>query len=365
MGERIFLCSSGLGYIPRGLEIFTADLFNKLKHASLDVWLLQGAGEPGDKTINVLHLRRNYRMTIALAKIVRRNPYEIQNFTFALGMVFSILKLRPALIYTGEPVVYTWLSRIRKLFRLKFRMIFFTGGQTIPSSFSNGDFLHHVTPSLFPLAEARNIRRDNQFLLPHFIDLQMFDDFSSDAGRVNLPEGRKIILSVGAVDQSVKRMKYVIDEVSKLPIPVFLVIAGAQESETPSVLEHADNTLGRKNFLISTFDRRSLYQLYKKADAFVLASLNEGFGLVYLEALAAGVRIITHNHAAAQYVVGNFGLVTDLSKNGQLTNALTSVIEGKTSFSATNQQQYVRTHFAWDVLKDDYLRMFTRAIQQC
>lgn len=62
--------------------------------------------------------------------------------------------------------------------------------------------------------------------------------------------------------------------------------------------------------------------LYAKATLFVLPSLDEGFGLPALEAMACGTPVLVSNRGALPEMVGDAGLIFDLSTPESLTNAL-------------------------------------------
>ena len=91
-----------------------------------------------------------------------------------------------------------------------------------------------------------------------------------------------------------------------------LVIAGGttpeamawlQRIEQPPLAGHVDR-LG----YIAEFDRE---QLYAGALALVMPSLDEGFGVPALEAMAAGVPVIASNRGALPEVIGDAGLLLD------------------------------------------------------
>jgi glycosyltransferase involved in cell wall biosynthesis len=97
---------------------------------------------------------------------------------------------------------------------------------------------------------------------------------------------------------------------------------------------------------------------YKAADLFVLSSLQEGFGRVYLEALIYDLPVIAHHHPVMQYVVGEAGVLTDLSREGNLTKAIETMLS--TPVTSINRREYVRRKFDWKILANDYLNMFYR-----
>jgi glycosyltransferase involved in cell wall biosynthesis len=71
-------------------------------------------------------------------------------------------------------------------------------------------------------------------------------------------------------------------------------------------------------------DRRE--QLYAGASVVVLPSLDEGFGLPVLEAMALGIPVVASTHGALPEVLGNAGLMVDPSDVDGLARAIERVI---------------------------------------
>lgn len=362
MRKKIVFASSGLGHTKRGLEIFTQALFRKLQSENFETYLIKGGGQKRANEFTVSHFARHQRLTNILAKLIKRHPFYIQNISFSIAIIPLLLRIKPDVIYTGEPIVYRCLARLRSWTNQNYRIIFFTGGQTIPQPFGEKDVLHHVTPLLKEKAATLGIAKQDQFLIPHFY---LHDRPSTQAEnkkslrlKLGLPPTAKILLSVGAIDQSVKRMKYVISEVSQLsPAEYFLLMLGEKEAETAEVIDYANLKLPTKNFRIDNVPSEQIMEFYKASDIFILASLKEGFGLVYLEALAAGLPIITHPHEAANFVVADHATYGDLSQPGALKEIILSLPDDNAE-AAETRKKFLQNNFSWEVLQKQYLKMF-------
>lgn len=371
MKAKIAIACSGLGYIRRGLETFTDDLFRQLElTGEFHVFLLKGAGKKKHNELSIWHLRRDFFIARLVGKIIHKHPFYIQNVTFALGLIPFLIKTRPEVVYTGEPVVYRCLQLWRSWSGQKFKMIFFTGGQSFPISLDHRDILHHVTPELVPKAALVGISVKNQFVLPHFIIIAQNADFPKGSEKVSLkqklglPTKKQVILSVGALDSSVKRMNYIIEEVSSLPeTNHFLVLVGEREQETNTIIQCAQENLSRENYIITTLTREKLKEYYHAADVFVLASLKEGFGLVYLEALAAGLPVLTHDHSTAHFVLQEHGYYADFAQPKKLAELLLWTSMSDANTLSDSRYQFVYENYSWDVLKDGYLKMFRDSVQ--
>jgi glycosyltransferase involved in cell wall biosynthesis len=269
--------------------------------------------------------------------------------------------------YVMEAPIYKFLSRWRALTGASYRLIHPTGGQLSKIPASHRDYVHHVTPCYVPLAEQCGFPRENQFLIPHFIHVADVAAARNRAERVRLrselgiPEGMPVVLSVGNIDAHVKRMDYVVRECAALQCSVFLLLLGQQDAASRSIASLAAERLGPDRFAILTVPRQAVYGYYALADVFVLASLREGFGLVFLEALAAGVPVIAHDYDVSRYVLGEQGLLADLSQPGVLTRALEKLLAEPQSEAARRSRiEFVQRRYEAQALKEDYRQMFLR-----
>jgi glycosyltransferase involved in cell wall biosynthesis len=170
-----------------------------------------------------------------------------------------------------------------------------------------------------------------------------------------------VVLSVGSIDTNHKRMDYVIRECAALDRSVFVLLIGHQDAASAQIRRLATRELGSERFAILTVPREAIFSYYAVADVFVLASLQESFGIVFLEALASGLPVITHDYHVARYVLGEQGHFADLSKIGGLTAALEEVLaEPQTDVARHPRMEYVRQRYEAQTLKENYRRMFLK-----
>ena len=103
---------------------------------------------------------------------------------------------------------------------------------------------------------------------------------------------------------------------------------------------------------------------YRAADCFVLASLQEGFGRVYLEAQMHGLPVIAHRHPVMEFVLGEHGNLADLTEAGALAKEV-AVSLGKPTNEATAHERWISVgeRFGWDSLRPSYREMFFRCAE--
>jgi glycosyltransferase involved in cell wall biosynthesis len=167
---------------------------------------------------------------------------------------------------------------------------------------------------------------------------------------------RPLLLSVGMLDSSVKRMDYLIREVASLgETRPFLLVAGATSGETPHILELARDALGVDGFTHRVFAPEQMPHVYRTADAFALASVREGFGLATVEALGAGLPCVLHDTPTTEYIAGPHALRADIRAPGAMAPLIRAALEHGGDTSATRARyQWVRDKFSWDALRSQY-----------
>lgn len=369
MGQpRMWIVCTGAGRVQRGFETYARDLFAALREdGELDVMLLQGGGSSaaGERTIPSLH--RDGAVNAAICRVVgHHRRYTVEYASFCAAMLPALVTSPPDVIYALEFPVYKFLRLLRRRLRARWRLVHFTGGQLarlVPAD--AGTFLHHVTPCTVGVPQAAGFAPDHQFVLPHFVDLrripQPIDANERAAVRtaLGLPVDRPVVLSVGSLDIRAKRMDYLVREIGALPLRSrpYLVMLGHHDHETPQLEGLAESLLGSDGYTMGTVSRHDLWSYYAAADVFALASMAEGFGLVYVEALASGVPVVAHDFAVSRFVLADHGTFADLSHPGALGRALGTVTNGNRE-SPEARRAYVRERFDWSVLGAEYRRVF-------
>ena len=66
----------------------------------------------------------------------------------------------------------------------------------------------------------------------------------------------------------------------------------------------AELMLGPDGFVMRTVPREQMDGYYRAADVFALASLQEAFGLAYVEAMAHGLPCLAHDQPVTRFVLG-------------------------------------------------------------
>lgn len=103
-----------------------------------------------------------------------------------------------------------------------------------------------------------------------------------------------------------------------------------------------------------------------KADVFLHPALEESFGMVVAEAMALGVPVVGgKNSGAVPWVVGEGGLLVDVTKVDEIAYALTSILSDTANWQwlRTEAYQAAQSRFSPGVVADAYELLYCQAIE--
>lgn len=369
---KVWIVCTGVGRVRRGFESFATESFEALsKSPQLEVSLFKGAGTSALREKVLWGLSRNGRLAQLLGKLTGRSSYAVEQWSSFLPLAMKIRRERPDVIYYSDANMGFLLHRFRTLIGVPFQLLFCNGGPCHPP-FDRCDFVQQVAPLYRDEALAAGELPQRHILLPHAVKLPPAADRESKSKAelkqaLGLPADRPVLLSVGWVSKVHKRMDYLIREVASLPAPrPFLQILGAMDDGSAEIVSLAEELLGSGNYDIRSVAHARVQEYYRAADVFVLCSLQEGFGLVYLESLMHGLPSIGHSHPVIEYVLGGEGIIADLSKPGALAAELSALLPAAAVKAddgvAERRSKSVRTRFSWEALLPEYERMFATVV---
>lgn len=215
---------------------------------------------------------------------------------------------------------------------------------------------HIVVSSGF--VKAKIVRRfrlldDHITVIPGGVDNEMF--YPDAERKTNLPE--HYILFVGSLQprKNLARLINAWNRIKESLPDIWLVIAGSTSSIFgPISLPDSE----RVSFLGSVPDE-DLPGLYAGAELFVLPSLDEGFGLPVLEAMACGTPVTASRAGALPEVVGDVGLVFDPLDELEFTNSLLRGLTDKALRKSLREQGLKRVmKFSWQNAADKLWEVF-------
>lgn len=366
---RVALVSTRLGYVERGFESFTRNLFDTLR-GSLDITLFKAAGRPMDDEKVVTNLRDQ-------AGVLSRLPLSFEQrrryseYSFATGMLPWLRRGRYDIVHFSEYDLGSMLLRYRRWFGFDYALLFSNGAPAPPNLCRNFDYTQEVNKIRLDDALEAGLPESRLRLVPYGIDCQRFSAVDVEEKRslrrkYGIPEHRTVVACAAAIKRHHKRIDHLVEEFAGLPREeFFLVVAGARTEETPGLVALADARLG-DSYRFLTLPHESMHDLYQLADVFVLPSLTEGLPIVVLEAMASSLPVIVHHDPLYLWAVGDSRATIDMAKPGELRRAIERLARdprlrhdlGASLMHAT------RARFDWANLKAEYLALYEDVLRQ-
>jgi glycosyltransferase involved in cell wall biosynthesis len=137
------------------------------------------------------------------------------------------------------------------------------------------------------------------------------------------PAGREsMILSVGAIQRR-KNTVRLVEAFEQLDPGWKLLLAGSAGFDSEEVLQRIARSPRKQDIQVLGYvPGPDLEELYRRAAIFAFPSLDEGFGMPVLDAMARGVPVLTSNVSAMPEVAGGAGLLVDPRDTASIAEGL-------------------------------------------
>lgn len=332
---KIAIASSGLEHVKRGIEAWADDTALALSRKGVDVTLFKGSGvkrrpyevvlpcfKRGSFGARLLSRAcRHYLWRFGLA-----SEYGVEQVTFALSLINRLRGFD--LLHTQDPQLAWVIEKARRLGWVDAKLVLAHGTEEPLEYLNRFEWVQELAPVYLQEDREQGIAKP-WFAIPNFVDTQRFQpEGRLDAkGELGIPEDTFVVLMVCAVKRVHKRVDWAIQEfrnfLDERPhLKTRLLIAGAQENDTPYLMELGTSLLrGKVEFLIN-YPREKIAGLYRAADVFLHASFHEMMPIALLEALASGLPVLANRAPIFQWIVGEGGDLIDVSQEGEGCRAL-------------------------------------------
>ena len=179
--------------------------------------------------------------------------------------------------------------------------------------------------------------------LRNVIDFESKDNLMITVGRIGIYEKNNEILLESFKEFALVNKEWKLE-----------VIGPIEDSFEPYIKEYFDinpNLTDRVLFTGAITDRALLEDKYNKAKIFVLTSINEGFPLVFLEAVKAGCTIISSAISSAYDITDNekYGALFTVGDSEALADELIKAANNtdKLKNDCDAIQQFAHTNYSW------------------
>ena len=383
---RVCFVLPGLHCVSRGAESTFESLGQEMaKDPSVQVTLI-GAG-PDIPDRRYRYLQANSRMRESFSTWPRipplRNAYRWEELSFTSGLrrVYSPLDY-DCTISCSYPFVNWWMRANRK--NRKPAHIFVTQNGDWPARRINGEYRLFGCDGLIctnPEFYRRNHSDWNAALIPNGVDLKRFSTARGDRKALGVPSDAAVVLMAGALVPQ----KRILDGIALLKglRDLFLLIVGdgPMRGEIASAAEAA--LPGRCKLMQVPFDRMPV--VYASSDLLLHMAVEESFGNIYIEAMAAGLPVVAHDTELTRWIFGrqspesSGGLseftngsvgagawgpdvwLVETTKRGQLTRALQSALLSRHSTQSSSDLAVAR--YSWETVSGQYAAFIRKVVQ--
>ena len=175
----------------------------------------------------------------------------------------------------------------------------------------------------------RGIKTDKIKVIPGGVDVNEFEVKASNALKKKHSNRKKILLYVGRIHET-KGLRHVVRAIKDLDVT--FLIAGKDEGYKKE-LEGLVEKLGIKNKVkfLGFIDDALLPKIFSIADIFILFSEWEGFGIVVIEAMAAGKPVIVSDRGSLPFIVKDEkeGFIVPFGNERLLKEKIKHLLENK------------------------------------
>jgi len=220
-----------------------------------------------------------------------------------------------------------------------------------------------VAPSKFSAEQfikLLKIPKEKLKVIPEGVDLEKFN-INVNASDINEKLGNeRKILFVGNLHPS-KGVHFLIKSFALVKSrinDVKLVIVG--DGTLKYYLINLTKRLNLEKDVIFTgfVSDEELPKYYASCDIFASASVLEGFGLIFLEAMALGKPIVAFNLASIPEVVGNAGILIDQINHEKFANALIELLSNEGLYREKSEIAFNRAKlFSWERITEQFIKI--------
>jgi glycosyltransferase involved in cell wall biosynthesis len=292
---------------------------------------------------------------------------------FCLEVLHTLRRIDPQIVHAQE--VSAGLYGVLAKLVLNKPCVVWSQGYTFQSTKRRSAIVLKHADAVIALSDdmkhkLQRLWERNVYVIPNGIRLQAFEKISrADARRdLNIGEAAKIVLFVGRLEP-IKGVKHLIEAmpaIKEVEPEARLLLVGDGSERTD--LERLVDKLGLSECVIfaGRVSEDDVPTYTVASDVFVLPSISEGFGIVNLEAMAAGLPIVASNIGGIPSLVeaGVNGFLVDPGNAAQIASRVSLLLsdpELRQLMSANNQEKV--QCYTVDKVTDDLERIYLSCIR--
>ncbi|MDD3006436.1 MAG: glycosyltransferase family 1 protein [Candidatus Pacebacteria bacterium] len=148
----------------------------------------------------------------------------------------------------------------------------------------------------------------------------------------------------------------------KYHLDIDLVLGGKEDPYYPEVRETWEK-LGLQNNIIPVgfIDQTELPVFYNAADAFVIPSFYEGFGLIGLEAMSCGTPVISSDRTSLPEVLGKGAIYFDPDRPEKIAEKICLVFTDKNLYNELKRNGFLQIKkYSWNEMGKETLELYKK-----
>ena len=291
-----------------------------------------------------------------------RDQYMLEELTFLPSLAFRYHPQAYDLTVTCGYPYTNWLLTGRRHRRGRPAHVYITQNGDWPAYENKREFRYFRCDGIVctnPQYYRRVGDRWPATLIPNGVDPNQFAPGPAERSRLELPRDAPIALMVSALHPS-KRVIEGIRAVKRVP-GLHLVVAG--DGPMRAQVQQVGKSELKQRFHWMTLPREWMPALYRSADLFLHMSLDEPSANAYIEALATGLPIVTHDREVTRWTLEETGILVDTTQRALVASAIEKGLERNSEAEVQRRRELVERRFTWEAIADRYATFFEHVRQ--
>jgi len=363
---RVLFALPGLHRVNRGAEVALESVADEIAAMpGMQVTLIGSGFDRPDRHYRFLHAgcvsRERFEHWPRVPML--RNDCAYEELTFLPGLLGAYRSSDYDVTVACSYPYTNWALRARLFGGRRPAHVYVTQNGDWPARGDNSEYRFFNCQGLIctnPQYFEANRDRWRATLIPNGVDPDLFSPGQVDRKAFDLPVGEPIALMVSALIDT-KRVLEGIRCAARVD-GLNLVVAG--DGPLRQEVEELGRSLMADRFQRITLPRDRMPDLYRAADLFLHMSQVEPSANAYMEALATGLPIVTHDRQVTRWTLEDQALLVDTDDEAQVADGVRRALDMRTPEHTARCRQLVERRFAWRTIAQQYVDFFRQALDQ-
>jgi glycosyltransferase involved in cell wall biosynthesis len=298
---------------------------------------------------------------------------ELNYLSFSLTSILKSLELDSDVLLLNNQSPFSFLSNAKLKVGLahhvdyikNFKDIFIIPFADLYSKMTKIDYI--IAPSYFTkkqIIETFKIPSKKIEVIHEGVDTSKFNPNNKPIFRDKF-KSQHVILFVGAlvktknVDKLIRVFNYV---QKRIDASLVIVGEGPEKSNLMKIVKELN--LKNKVFFEGFVKDDDLPYYYSSCDIFASCSIIEGFGLIFLEAMASGKPVVAFNIASIPEVVGNGGIIIKNFDLKEMAEKIIELLSNKEVYEEYSRKaREIAINHDWNIIARKYLNFFEKSLK--